>query len=145
MSGCCIPDDAIIEYSHLSKKAELAKRIRMITGVEQSPEQMEMSAMQQQLAMQELQLGIEKIGAEIQKLQSEAAVNMAEVQDTAEIAPQLKMMELQSEMRQKEMELQLRRELADLTNQTRVSNQETSAATQIAKTAMQQTNKTNQG
>ena len=117
----------------------------MITGVEQSPEQMEMSAMQQQLAMQELQLGIEKIGAEIQKLQSEAAVNMAEVQDTAEIAPQLKMMELQSEMRQKEMELQLRRELADLTNQTRVSNQETSAATRIATTAMQQTNKTNQG
>ena len=144
-AGVAIPDDAIIEYSHLAKKAELAKRIRMITGVEQSPEQMEMNAMQQQLAMQELQLGIEKIGAEIQKLQSEAAVNMAEVQDTAEIAPQLKMMELQSEMRQKEMELQLRRELADLTNQTRVSNQETSAATQIAKTAMQQTNKTNQG
>ncbi len=144
-AGVAIPDDAIIEYSHLSKKAELAKRIRMITGVEQSPEQMEMSAMQQQLAMQELQLGIEKIGAEIQKLQSEAAVNMAEVQDTAEIAPQLKMMELQSEMRQKEMELQLRRELADLTNQTRVSNQETSAATRIATTAMQQTNKTNQG
>ena len=144
-AGVAIPDDAIIEYSHLAKKAELAKRIRMITGVEQSPEQMEMNAMQQQLAMQELQLGIEKIGAEIQKLQSEAAVNMAEVQDTAEIAPQLKMMELQSEMRQKEMELQLRRELADLTNKTRVSNQETSAATQIAKTAMQQTNKTNQG
>ena len=144
-AGVAIPDDAIIEYSHLSKKAELAKRIRMITGVEQSPEQMEMNAMQQQLAMQELQLGIEKIGAEIQKLQSEAAVNMAEVQDTAEIAPQLKMMELQSEMRQKEMELQLRRELADLTNQTRVSNQETSAATRIATTAMQQTNKTNQG
>lgn len=144
-AGVAIPDDAIIEYSHLSKKAELAKRIRMITGVEQSPEQMEMTAMQQQLAMQELQLGIEKIGAEIQKLQSEAAVNMAEVQDTAEIAPQLKMMELQSEMRQKEMELQLRRELADLTNQTRVSNQETSAATRIATTAMQQTNKANQG
>ena len=144
-AGVAIPDDAIIEYSHLSKKAELAKRIRMITGVEQSPEQMEMNAMQQQLAMQELQLGIEKIRAEIQKLQSEAAVNMAEVQDTAEIAPQLKMMELQSEMRQKQMELQLRRELADLTNQTRVSNQETSAATRIATTAMQQTNKANQG
>lgn len=144
-AGVAIPDDAIIEYSHLSKKAELAKRIRMITGVEQSPEQMEMNAMQQQLAMQELQLGIEKIGAEIQHLQSEAAVNMAKTQDMAEIGPQLKMMELQSEMRQKEMELQLRRELADLTNQTRVSNQETSAATQIAKTAMQQTNKTNQG
>tara|TARA_S200000501_G_scaffold326762_1_gene325542 strand:+ start:8637 stop:10745 length:2109 start_codon:yes stop_codon:yes gene_type:complete len=144
-AGVAIPDDAIIEYSHLAKKAELAKRIRMITGVEQSPEQMEMNAMQQQLAMQELQLGIEKIGAEIQHLQSEAAVNMAKTQDMSEIAPQLKMMELQSEMRQKEMELQLRRELADLTNQTRVANQETSSATRIATTAMNQTNKMNQG
>ena len=144
-AGVAIPDDAIIEYSHLAKKAELAKRIRMITGVEQSPEQMEMSAMQQQLAMQELQLGIEKIGAEIQHLQSEAAVNMAKTQDMAEIGPQLKMMELQLDMRQKEMELQLRRELADLTNRTRVANQETSAATRIATTAMNQTNKMNQG
>ena len=144
-AGVAIPDDAIIEYSHLAKKAELAKRIRMITGVEQSPEQMEMNAMQQQLAMQELQLGIEKIGAEIQHLQSEAAVNMAKTQDMAEIGPQLKMMELQSEMRQKEMELQLRRELADLTNRTRVANQETSSATRIATTAMNQTNKMNQG
>jgi hypothetical protein len=140
-AGVAIPDDAIIEYSHLAKKAELAKRIRMITGVEQSPEQQEFAAMQQQLAMQELQLGIEKIGAEVQKLQSEAAVNMAKTQDMSEIGPQLKLMELQSEMKQKQMELDLRRELADLTNNTRVSNQETSAATRIATTAMQQTNK----
>jgi hypothetical protein len=140
-AGVAIPDDAIIEYSHLAKKAELAKRIRMITGVEQSPEQQEFAAMQQQMAMQELQLGIEKIGAEVQKLQSEAAVNMAKTQDMSEIGPQLKLMELQSEMKQKQMELDLRRELADLTNNTRVSNQETSAATRIATTAMQQTNK----
>ena len=140
-AGVAIPDDAIIEYSHLAKKAELAKRIRMITGVEQSPEQQEFAAMQQQMAMQELQLGIEKIGAEVHKLQSEAAVNMAKTQDMSEIGPQLKLMELQSEMKQKQMELDLRRELADLTNNTRVSNQETSAATRIATTAMQQTNK----
>jgi hypothetical protein len=50
-------------------------------------------------------------------------------------------MELESQMRMKEMELDLRRELADLTNTTRRSNQETSAATRIATTAMQQTNK----
>ena len=47
--GVSIPDDAIIEYSHLARKGELAKRIRMLTGVEQSPEQQEMAAAQQQL------------------------------------------------------------------------------------------------
>lgn len=140
-AGVAIPDDAIIEYSHLAKKEQLAKRIRMITGVEQTPEQQEMSAIHHQMEMEQLQLTIQKIAAEVQKLQSEAAVNMAKTQDMAEIAPQLKLMELQSELRQKEMELNLRRELADLTNKTRISNQETSAATRIATTAMQQTNK----
>ena len=37
-AGVAIPDDAIIEYSHLTKKGELAKRIRMMTGIEQTPE-----------------------------------------------------------------------------------------------------------
>ena len=51
--GVAIPDDAIIEYSHLAKKGELAKRIRMMTGVEQTPEQQQMmAAVQQQMAMQ---------------------------------------------------------------------------------------------
>ena len=37
----------------------------------------------------------------------------------------------------KEQELQLRRELADLTNQTRMTQSETQSATRIASTAMQ--------
>ena len=31
-AGVAIPDDAIVEYSHLAKKAELATRLRTITG-----------------------------------------------------------------------------------------------------------------
>lgn len=135
--GVAIPDDAIIEYSHLARKGELAKRIRMMTGVEQSPEQQEAAAIQQQFAMQQVQLEIAKLEAEVRKLQSEAAVNIAKVQDTAEVGPQMRMAELQSKLQMKEQELQLRRELADLTNQTRVSQQETAAATRIAATAMQ--------
>ena len=135
--GVAIPDDAIIEYSHLAKKGELAKRIRMMTGVEQTPEQQEMAAVQQQMAMQSLQLEIAKLEAEVRKLQSEAAVNIAKVQDTAEVQPQLRMTELQSQLEMKSRELELRRELSDLTNETRRSQQETAAATRIAATAMQ--------
>ena len=135
--GVAIPDDAIIEYSHLARKGELAKRIRMLTGVEQSPEQQEMAAVQAQMAMQQLQLEIAKLEAEVRKTQSEAAVNLAKVQDVAEVAPQMRMAELQSKLSMKEQELTLRRELADLTNRTRSSQAETNAATRIAATAMQ--------
>jgi hypothetical protein len=140
--GVAIPDDAIIEYSHLARKAELAKRIRMMTGVEQTPEQAEASAMQAEIAMQQVQLELQKMQAEVQKLQSEAAMNIAKVQDVADVQPQLKMAELQTQIAMKEQELQLRRELAALTNQTRRSQQETAAATRIAATVMQTAAKT---
>lgn len=136
--GVAIPDDAIIEYSHLARKQELAKRIRVLTGQEPpTPEQAEAMAMQQQMAMQQLQLEIAKLEAEVRKLQSDAAVNIAKVQDMAEVQPQLRLTELQSQIDTKMEELQLRRDLADLTNQTRTSQAETNAATRIAATAMQ--------
>lgn len=140
--GVAIPDDAIIEYSHLARKGELAKRIRMMTGVEQTPEQMEASAMQAEIAMQQVQLELARMQAEVQKLQSEAAINIAKVQDVADVQPQLKMAQLQTQIGLKEQELQLRRELASLTNQTRRSQQETAAATRIAATVMQTAAKT---
>jgi hypothetical protein len=135
--GVNIPDDAIIEYSHLARKGELAKRIRTMTGVEQSPEQQEQAAQMQQIQMQQVQLELAKMQAEVQKLQSEAAVNVAKVQDVSEVSPQMRMQELQGKLSMKEQELQLRRELADLTNQTRMTQSETQSATRIASTAMQ--------
>jgi len=135
--GVAIPDDAIIEYSHLARKGELAKRIRMMTGVEQSPEQMEVSAMQQQMAMQQLQLEIAKLEAEVKKIQSEAAVNIAKVQDVSEVGPEMRMQELQAKLQMKMEELELRRELSSMTNQVRSEQQQTQAAARIAATAMQ--------
>lgn len=135
--GVAIPDDAIIEYSHLARKGELAKRIRMMTGVEQSPEQMEFAAMQQDMAMQQLQLEIAKLDAEVKKIQSEAAVNIAKVQDVADIEPQIRMQELQAKIEMKMKELELRRELSSMTNQVRTDQQQTQAAARIATTAMQ--------
>jgi hypothetical protein len=138
--GVAIPDDAIIEYSHLARKGELAKRIRMMTGVEQSPEQMEFAAMQQDMAMQQLQLEIAKLDAEVKKIQSEAAINIAKVQDVADIEPQMRMQELQAKIEMKMKELELRRELSSMTNQVRTNQQQTQAAARIATTAMQTAN-----
>ncbi len=136
-AGVMIPDDAIIEYSHLGKKGELAKRIRSMTGQEPpTPEQAEAMQVQQQIQMQQLSLEIAKLEAEVAKLQSEAAVNMAKAQDVGSISPQLKAAELQTKAEIEMQQIQLRRDLADLTNQTRIGQAETSAATKIAATAM---------
>ena len=136
--GVAIPDDAIIEYSHLAKKGELAKRIRQLTGQEPpTPEQAEAMAMQQQMAIAKLQLEIAQLEADVKKTQTEAALNVAKVQDIAEVDPQVRVAEMQGKMQMKQQELLLRRELADLTNQTRREQSDTSAATRIAATAMQ--------
>ena len=134
--GVAIPDDAIIEYSHLAKKGELAKRIRTTTGIEKTPEQMEAAMMVQQMQMQEAQLELAKLEAEVQRITSEAAVNVAKAQ-TTQAEPDLQLAELQGKIEMKMQELQLRRELADLTNQVRTNQQQTAAAARIAATAMQ--------
>ena len=134
--GVAIPDDAIIEYSHLAKKGELAKRIRMLTGVEKTPEQMEAAAMVQQMQIAEAQLELEKMQAEVQRINSEAAVNVAKAQSTA-AGPDIQIAELQGKIEMKMQELALRRELADLTNEVRTNQQQTQAAARIAATAMQ--------
>jgi len=137
--GVAVPDDAIVEYSHLAKKGELAKRIRTLTGQEPpTPEHAEAQAAQQQIQMQMLQLEIAKLEAEGKKLQSEAALNIARVQDVAEVSPQMRMAELQAKLEMNEQQLGLRRELSSETNTIRQSQSETSAATKIATTAMQQ-------
>lgn len=138
-AGVAIPDDAIIAYSHLRKKEELAKRIRVLTGQEPpTPEQAEAMAMQQQLQMQNLQLETAKLEAEVRKIQSDAAVNFSKVQNEAEIAPQIRLKELEAKIAMNNEQLALRRELSAATNQIRQGQAETSAATKIATTAMQQ-------
>ena len=134
--GVAIPDDAIIEYSHLAKKGELAKRIRTTTGIEKTPEQMEAALLVQQMQMQEAQLELAKLEAEVQRITSEAAVNVAKAQ-TTQAEPDLQLAELQGKIEMKMQELQLRRELADLTNEVRTNQQQTAAAARIAATAMQ--------
>lgn len=138
-AGVAIPDDAIVTYSHLQKKEELAKRIRVMTGQEPpTPEQAQALAFQQQLAMQNLQLETMKLQAEVEKLQTESAVNVAKVQEVAEVSPQVRMAELQAKIQMNQEQLQLRRELSAATNDIRIGQSETSAATKIATTAMQQ-------
>ena len=90
---------------------------------------------QQQMAMQQLQLEIAKLEAEVMKLQSEAQMNMAKAQDTAS-KPEINIADIKSKLEMKQRELDLRRELASMTNSTRQNQSQTQAAAKLATTAM---------
>ena len=143
-AGVVVPDDAIIEYSHLARKGELATRIRQMTGVEPpTPEQQEAMAQQQQIQMQQLQLEMAKQEAEVKKLQSEVALNIAKAQDATDVDPQVRMAEIQAKLEINERQLELRRELADLSAASKENQSQTSAATKLATAAFSNTNRNN--
>jgi hypothetical protein len=142
--GVQIPDDAVVEYSHLARKGELAKRIRVLTGQEPpTPEQAEMQQQHHQWEMESIQLEIAKLEAEVKKLQSEAAVNTAKVQDIADVQPNLKVNELERKIALKQEEFELRRGLSERTNELRAAQSESQAASKIAATVIQQSSRNN--
>jgi len=137
--GVPIPDDLIVENSHLARKGEIAQRIRIMQGTEPPTEaEAQMQQFQAEAAIQTVQLEIGKLEAEIAQLQSMAQLNMAKAQ-SAGADPQLKVAELQSKMAMKQEELGLRERLSAMTNQVRVGQTETQAASKIAVAAMKPT------
>jgi hypothetical protein len=138
-AGVPVPDDLIVEYSHLSRKEDIAKRIRVLQGMEPPSEaEMQVQNFRMQAEMQKIQLEIAKMEAEVANLQSAAQLNVAKAQGTA-MDPQLKVAELQTKLESKREELNLRRELSALTNQMRERQSDTQAAAKIATAAMKPT------
>ena len=135
-AGVPVPDDLIVDYSHLAKKGEIAKRIRIMQGMEPpSEEQAQIQAFQAQAEIQKVQLEIAKMEAEVQNLQSLSELNMAKAQESA-ADPQLKVAELQAKMQMKQQELALRQQLSSVTNDMRKGQSVTQAASKIAVAAM---------
>lgn len=138
-AGVPVPDDMIVEYSHLSRKEDIAKRIRIMQGMEPpSQEQLQVQNFRMQAEMQKIQLEIAKMEAEVANLQSASQLNMAKAQGSV-MDPQLKAAELQTKLESKREELNLRRELSALTNQMRERQSDTQAAAKIATAAMKPT------
>lgn len=79
--GIAIPDDVIIEHSHLNRKAEIAKRVRDRNG-EGDPTEAQQEL--QKLEMELKQLEAAKAKAEEQKIQSETALNLVRAQRDSE-------------------------------------------------------------
>ena len=135
--GVPIPDDMIVEYSHLARKGEIAQRIRALQGTEPpTEEQAQVMEFQAQAAIQQMQLEIAKMEAEVTKLQSEAQLNMAKAQGVGEVDPQVKIAQMQSQLQIKREELALRERMSLNTNAMRQDQAATQAASKIAVAAM---------
>jgi hypothetical protein len=98
-AGVIIPDDAVIEHSHLENKYEIAERVRQMMGQGQpSPEEQQMMQAQQQMALERMMLELEELRAEIGKTQSETMRNVAKAQaDSLSPAFALKQQRMKSE------------------------------------------------
>lgn len=137
--GVPIPDDMIVEYSHLSRKADIAERIRQMQGTAPPSEQeMQLQQFQMETQIRSTQLEIAKLEAEVTKLQSETALNAAKVEQ-AETDPQLKVAEMQSKLQAKREELELRERLSELTNDMRKQQTDVQAAVKMAAAAVKPT------
>ena len=138
-AGVPIPDDLIVEYSHLARKGEIAQRIRQMQGMEPpSEEQAQLMQFQAEAEIRKTQLEIAQMEAEVQRLQSEAALNQAKAEGTVN-DQQIKVADMQSKIQTKREELALRERLSEMTNQVRTGQSETQAASKIAVAAMKPT------
>ena len=134
--GVPIPNDMIVEYSHLSRKADIADRIRQLEGTAPPTEQqIQLQQFQMESQIRSTQLEIAKLEAEVTNLQTQAALNVAKT-EAAEQDPQLKVAELQSKLQSKREELELRERLSAMTNEMRKEQSDTTAATKMATEAM---------
>jgi len=137
--GVPIPNDMIVEYSHLSRKAEIADRIRQLEGTAPpTEEQLQLQQFQMESQIRSTQLEIAKLEAEVTRLQTESALNVAKT-EAAETDPQLKVAEMQSKLQAKREELELRERLSEMTNEMRKQQTDVGAAVKMATTAMKPT------
>lgn len=137
--GVPIPNDMIVEYSHLARKADIADRIRKLEGnAPMSEQEAQLQQFQMESQIRSTQLEIAKLEAEVTKLQSETALNAAKVEQ-AETEPQLKVAELQSKLQSKREELDLRERLSALTNDMRKQQTDVQAAVKMAAAAVKPT------
>ena len=138
-AGVPIPNDMIVEYSHLSRKADIAERIRQQEGTAPpTEEQMQLQQFQMESQIRSTQLEIAKLEAEVTRLQTESALNVAKVEQV-EADPQLKVAELQGKLQTKREELELRERLSQMTNQMRMTQSDTQAAVKMAAAALKTT------
>ena len=138
-AGVAVPDDAVIEYSHLSRKTELAERVRQMMGMgEMTEEQQQMQQLQMQIEMQRIQLELANLEGDYQKKLSEVELNKAKAMDyqTDEGSLELELLKLQADIQSKREDLSNKLQLAGIHTQANMANKAVDAKVKLALEAM---------
>jgi hypothetical protein len=110
--GIQIPDEVLIENSRLNKRGEIIKQMR---DMQQSPE----VQYQQQIQKMQAELELANLKAESAQTEADTQLKLAKVQEAKGNPMELQKMQLEIELKQKEleMELQFKREELELKRQ----------------------------
>ena len=120
-AGIFIPDDVVIEASPLQKRQEIAERVRQQMGSrEPSPEEMAMAQFQNNYAVQMQMLELAKAEKELETMEAERQLTLAKAQKESTEDSRL-LEQLEQKIQGKREELNLRRELARMTNSTKLT------------------------
>ena len=147
--GVQIPDDRIIEYSHLARKDELAEESRQASGRGKQSEEQQAQAQWQQDIQKRLmeaevaaaEANVGKINAEMQLAQAKA---MSEGQDDAvdgSAAHDMKLEELQVKLTNAREMLQLRRDMAEMSHTSQSNLKMLDTKSKIAQTLVSEQEK----
>ena len=133
-AGVMIPDDVVIEYSHLSRRDDIAERVRkMIGGGEPTPEEAQIAQMQMQMQMDQAQAELNELKAKAELAQAQAMLAQTkagmmqqELDGTAQLEGaklQLAHQKLQADIVAKLAELQNKIDLAKLHSTVNVTTE----------------------
>lgn len=133
-ASIAVPDDTVIEFSHLENKTQIAERVRQMQGTaEPSEEEQKVNAAVQQMQMEQIKLQMAQMEATVQELQSKTALNMAKARtelnsdDTHEHA----MHEMQADMAMNTQDNQTRLTIAAMQAGQRAEEKELESNTRV--------------
>ena len=135
--GVMVPDDRVVEYSHLAHKEALAEEIRQLQGRGQpSEDEIRMMQFQQEVQQQMMMIDVQRAQMEVQKLQAEIAEKMAKL-DPESADYQLEKERMQLELTMAREQLELRRELAHLSNMNNLDKESMKVKGEVLKNRQQ--------
>ena len=136
-AGVAIPDDVVVAHSSLENKDDIAERVREASGQgTPSDEEIAMMQMQQQLNQQMQMIELKRAQLELATLEGE--LNLITAKATAEDnVDERHMQTLEEKIQEKREEMELRKELARMTNSTKLAitdrNNDAKLATELIK------------
>jgi hypothetical protein len=113
--GIAVPDDVIVEHSHLNRKVEIAKRIKRLNGGEEpSEQQIQLQQELQALEIRAKEAEVAEREADAQLKQANAALSMSRAQNEQQGGNENAKFAAEMQVKQQEMTMDQQAKMADM-------------------------------